>query len=215
MIIIKKPSSAERAQRLRQLRELTGLSRAAIERKYNISAATLRSWEDNLAGGLTEVGAKRIAFIFRKEKIDFSIEWLLEGIGAPPQKVIRSSLEREETEQYKYNSAVTLSDEVNFFQKINPDSVIYRIEDDAMLPFYMPGDYVGGIRMYGENLKEALHRDCIIETPTNKIFFRRLRQSTIEGCYNLVSINPDTKVERPFIYDTEIVAASPAIWIRK
>ena len=90
-------SKAERGERLKRLRLMAGFSsRKAFENKYNISANTLRSWEDGIHTGLTEQGAKRILLALRSEGIRCSVGWLLQGVGNGPDGVVSKLFENGE-----------------------------------------------------------------------------------------------------------------------
>jgi len=60
-------------QRLRRLRKLVGISRQAIEKRYNISANTIKVWE----AGKTEIGIIKLAKyleIFKEYGVFLSID---------------------------------------------------------------------------------------------------------------------------------------------
>lgn len=72
--------------RLKQVREITRLSRRAFALKHGLSPATLQNWEEGrYERGLTEKVALNLIQIFQTENINLSIEWLLYGEGSPPQ----------------------------------------------------------------------------------------------------------------------------------
>ncbi|HLD17219.1 MAG TPA: hypothetical protein VJB02_05880, partial [Coxiellaceae bacterium] len=113
------------------------------------------------------------------------------------------------------NPQVGLKEELHYFKKIHPDCIVHQVMDDTMKPFYEIGDYVAGVRVYEKGILGVLGKDCLVETADSRVIFRRLMRSTIEGCFNLMHLNPDTKVERPMMYDVDVVCAAPIIWIRK
>ena len=57
-----------RANRLKRLRRMTGMSRKDFSTRYHISQGTLQNWETGRFGGLTEKGARVILRAFRQEK---------------------------------------------------------------------------------------------------------------------------------------------------
>src|SRR3990167_10732872 len=139
-------SKEARGQRLRQLRALTAsatykqLSRAVIERKYGLSASTLRHWEEAYGVGLTEEGAKQVVGIYQQEGIHCSIGWLLNGVGNPP---VRYEMNNEITESSQPQD--TIIQEFNFFKSLHPEAIMLTLKDDAMMPFYHSGDSVAGV----------------------------------------------------------------------
>src|SRR3990167_804518 len=84
-ILDPKSSPVARGNRLRSLRMMTSLSRKEVYQKFSLSSSTQQSWEDAKAGGLTRKGAKRAVEVFRKAGVRCSEDWLLYGVGAPPQ----------------------------------------------------------------------------------------------------------------------------------
>jgi hypothetical protein len=204
-----------RGRRLKQLRELTGtegkpLTRAAIERKYGLSARTLKNWEYGHGTGLTERGAREVINIYQKENIACSVPWLMDEKGSPPQRrpiaLNHSPMSVEITDPIS-----TISIEEKQFKSLHPEGITFEVKDDAMIPFYRPGDLVGGVRHYAEDIDKLLDCDCIVEVKSGEVWLRRLHKSTVPGQYNLYAINPSTKTERPTLYGVEILAAAPVM----
>ncbi len=200
-------------QRLKALRALTGddehkpLSRAAIERKYQLSASTLRHWED--AGGLTEKGARIVIDIYQRENITCSISWLLTGKGTPPYR--RAVSHSAEVLRNVTDTLVSIPQESAHFKSFYPEAIVFEVKDDAMAPMYYPGDTVGGVRHYFKDIPYLIGKDCLTETKDGKIWLRRLQRCTIPGHYNLYALNPDTKIERPTLYNVEVVTCAPVM----
>src|SRR3990167_4314664 len=201
-----------RAHRLKQLRALTmssahkQLSRAVIERRYGLSASTLRHWEEAYGVGLTEDGAKQVVAVYQQEGIHCSIGWLLNGVGNPP---VRYEMNNEITESSQPQD--TIIQEFNFFKSLHPEAIMLTLKDDAMMPFYHSGDSVAGVRHYRQSIPDLIGLDCIIETKDREPVLRRLQKSTILNRYNLYALNPNTKVERPHLYEIEIIACAPTV----
>ena len=220
-----KSNAESRGKRLKSLRMMTGLSRKALDEKYNISASTIQSWEDAKAGGLTEKGARRVITVFKKEGIRCSLDWLLYGIGYPPQ--LSNKLFDEDEEGSTGGSGTPLSggevanedraiiNELLVFRQNNPDAVEFIIADDGMSPFYSVGDYVAGKRRTGQAVESIVGLDCVVETMENEILFRRIKPSSKPGTYNLVCTNMESSVKEPIMYDREILNAAPVIWHRR
>lgn len=214
-------SKKDRAERLKKLRMLTSsetqkqLSRATLERKYGISASTLRHWEEAYGTGLTEDGAKQMVNIYQKEGIHCTIAWLLEGKGSVP--VIIKKVENILTATRSSNPSETIDKECHFFKSCHAEAIVFSVKDDAMAPFYLPGDIVGGVRHYQQTMLDLVGEDCIIEAKSGDIYLRRLQKSTIADHFNLFALNPNTRIERPYLYDSEIIAAAPVvrIWRKK
>lgn len=217
-----KSNADARGKRLKSLRMMTGLSRKALEEQYSISASTIQSWEDAKAGGLTEKGAKRVITVFKREGIRCSIDWLLFGIGFPPQLSNKLFDESDDGEGEGGNVAIetpsedrAIVNELLVFRQNNPDAVEYIVADDGMGPIYGAGDYIAGKRRLSSQIESVIGMDCIIETQENEIMFRRLKRGSKQGTYTLVATNIDTTVAKPVLYDRELLSAAPVIWHRR
>lgn len=217
------------SERLKYIRLKTRLSRSEIQNKHKLSEATLKAWE-NGAAKITEKGLKRCINIYRKEGVVLSKEWVMTGEGISPKlsvdigKYFASDLQyplrneegkiQEQSTKYKKDDTTRMVREASYFKESYPSSVILMVTNDDMEPVYQIGDYVGGIFRYGENIKEALKRDCIIRLKTGEDMLRRLFEGNINKHYNLACINPLPTSEEPILFNIEIEAAAPIIWHR-
>lgn len=215
-------SKEARGQRTRQLRELTGsddhkpLSRAAIERKYGLSAHTLRHWEEADGSGLTENGARIIVNIYQSENINCSVSWLLTGKGSPPKRREVAGVMAPSSSPLKIAATdlmASVEEECQRFKAMHPEGIVFEVVDDAMLPRYLLGDRVGGIQYYHQDIPNLIGKDCIVEIKGGGTWLRRLQKSTVPGQYNLYALNPNTKVERPTLYGVEILTCAPVMRI--
>ena len=191
---------------------MAGLSRSVIERRYGLSAATFRSWEENHGSGLTEKGAKRAIFIYRKEQISCTLAWLLEGKGQAPAK-LQTILQNKNSLPTDTKEAI--EKEIDFFLQNHAEAIVLEIEDDGMLPYYSAGDIVAGRRLYGPNINFLLGEHCIAETKDGLTLCRRLLKGVTDERYTLQCTNLDTTAWRPIQYDLELVSCSPILWHRK
>jgi transcriptional regulator with XRE-family HTH domain len=218
-ILDQKSTPEARGKRLKSLRMMAGLSRKALEDKYDVSASTMQSWEDAKAGGLTEKGAKRGIEVFRQEGIRCTVDWLLYGIGLPPQ--LSDKLFQQQIKLQAFEDRVEITEEraiVNellAFRQHNPDAVEFIVPDDGMAPLYRKGDYVAGKRRYNEAIGNVLGMDCIVETKENEVLLRRLKLGSQPNVYTLICLNPDANVTEYALHDREILCAAPVIWLRR
>lgn len=220
LILDQKSTPEARGKRLKSLRMMAGLSRKALEDKYSVSASTMQSWEDAKAGGLTEKGAKRGIEVFRQEGIRCTVDWLLYGIGLPPQ--LSDKLFQQHTqitsvfdERIEVTEERAIVNELLAFRQHNPDAIEYIVPDDGMAPLYRKGDYVAGKRRYNDVIDLVVGMDCIIETKENEVLLRRLKAGSKPGLYTLVCLNPDATVSEFAIHDQDILSAAPVIWLRR
>jgi transcriptional regulator with XRE-family HTH domain len=218
-ILDQKSTPEARGKRLKSLRMMAGLSRKALEDKYEVSASTMQSWEDAKAGGLTEKGSKRAIEVFRQEGIRCTVDWLLYGIGLPPQ--LSDKLFQQQIKLQAFEDRIEITEEraiVNellAFRQHNPDAVEFIVPDDGMAPLYRKGDYVAGKRRYNEAIGNVLGMDCIVETKENEVLLRRLKLGSQPNVYTLICLNPDANVTEYALHDREILCAAPVIWLRR
>lgn len=202
-----------RGKRLKLVRQLTGLTRQQIEKKYNISANTLQSWEVAKKGGLTMLGAKRMLTVIEAEGIRCSMEWLMHGTGSPPQITDRRYLESYGTDtKHQLSEQEVIAEELLSFCTTYPETLHMVVADDAMEPHYYVGDQVAG-KTYPSSLLHLLAgRECIVQTG-NQTMLRHLRKNTQDNLYDLVCLNPKTDCS-PLLAQT-IINAAPVSWHRQ
>jgi hypothetical protein len=105
-------------------------------------------------------------------------------------------------------------DELKLFTNKNPNATYLCVPDDTMAPFYYQGDFVAGIRLYAEDIKNADEKDCIVQLGTGEILIRRLKIYENDKIA-LISTNLDSSVYPPAILEPDIVSAAPVIWRRQ
>lgn len=206
-----------RGKRLRQLRQMSGLSRQAIEDKYRINAKTMQSWESGNAGGLTPKGAMRVVYAMAEEGIHVTKEWLLYGAGIGPQWLnLDSSVTNQANIQpLDFDQETAIRQELLAFRQHNINPIDMRVMDDGMEPHYMIGDYIGGKQRFDNNIANCINRDCIVETSKGELLFRRLKIGSKPNLYTLFCINTNTTVHEPVLHDVELKSAAPVIWQRR
>lgn len=204
-------------ERIKAARSLAGYAeRKAFCHKFDFPLATLEAWERG-KNPLTLKGAKRLVDILRDAGIYCSEEWLTEGKGLSPRPF------QEMTEEFRLKSNDSLGSlgknlkiarEISTFITLNEGALVTIIRDDAMLPFFVEGDYVGGIKKSGTALSEAINRKCIIELTNGKMIVRQLYQGKNPSLFNISAINLNTK-EVPIVeHNVEIRSAAPILWHR-
>lgn len=207
-----------RGVRLKTIRAMTGLTRQEFEKKYAISASTVQSWEAAKAGGLTERGAMRLLPLFRQEGISCSMDWLLHGIGDPPQLLNEFSsnyVMETPAEYFVLSESKVIIRELLIFRKMNENPIDFQIKDDGMGPHYAIGDYVAGKRRYKQDIASVIGMNCIVQTSSNEVLFRRVQQASKSGLFNLICTNLNTTVALHTMYDQDLISAAPVIWHRR
>lgn len=211
-------SALAKGKRVRAVRMLAGLTRKEFHEKHNIHTNTLKSWENpNLnQSGLTKKGAKRFIDSLSNEGILCTVEWLLDGLGSGPKlssQQINSDLNIGLPE-ISINQDIAISKEVQFFLDVNANAVAARITDYKMSPIYQPNDFVGGYKRFGENIKNFLNTNCIIETIDGRKIVGRILPVHGEGeFYELLYLNEESSgLNKEKIKVTSI---APIVWHRR
>lgn len=209
--------AAARAKRVSSLRNLTGLSRRAFAERYGVAQGTLQHWE-GAAPGVSLPGAKRLIKSLSSGGIHCTIEWLIHGIGNPPALPLSLSATISEhfpSAEESQREVELIAQEVALFQQHYPNAIEMVVSDDGMLPAYHPGEVIAGLRYHQRDIEKAVGLDCIVFTKSSELLLRQVRKSNIQGYYNLVCINPKTTVEKPVLYEVELVSAAPVLWLRR
>lgn len=211
-----------RAMRLRSARALTGMSRREFGVAFQISESTLTAWE-NQKNPLSPKGAKRICEALYKVGVYCTVGWLMDGAGISPRSEdeLQSSFlplstdEGHMDQQAQITAEALTLKEISTFRYLHKNAVVKLILDDAMHPFYGPGDYVGGVWCTGENVIKLLHKNCIIEIPSGEAVIRKLLARKENNTFTLAAINPSTCVENPILFDQKINRAAEILWHRR
>lgn len=203
--------------RIKAARSIAGYSeRKAFCSRFGFPLATLEAWERG-KNPLTLKGAKRLVDVLREVGIYCSEEWLREGTGISPRPL------EELSDEFKVSSSASLhtlgenlkiAKEVSSFITLNEGAIVTIIRDDAMLPFYKKGDYVGGIKLMGPEIKKAVNKKCIVELLNGKTMVRQLYQGTDYQCYTLGAINLNTKEIPITEHNVNVISAAPILWHR-
>lgn len=205
----------ERGLRARRIREeLLRLSRPDIQKRYGIPAQTQQGWEDARYGGISERAAQRLLDVYQAEGLVISLKYLMYGEGENPftdhdRMLLNMRVNLELT------AKEIISQELKLFHKLNKHAVHFIINDDALAPWFMPGDYVAGCWHFDNEIEKTIHCPSIVNMDTGETVVRIVRSGSDVGLYDLVSSNPNTLVAKPVIKDVKIISSAPIIWIRK
>ncbi len=202
--------------RVEVLRQMIRLSRKAFSEKHGISPYTLQSWEAGKVS-LTLRAAKRLLPVFQKEGIFCTVEWLLHGMGQPPQLINMQAVEISETSPL-YNAPATdssMTHELLTFRNLNPNVMDLIVNDDGMEPYYQQGDLVAGIRRIDEAIGQLIGKECIVQTARNEILLRRIKGNRKSGTYDLMCWNMESQMVAPTLYEQTLVCAAAVIWQRR
>ncbi len=91
------------------------------------------------------------------------------------------------------------------------NQIAIRIQTDKLIPVYRAGDVVIGTKLFGENIKQAIGKDCIAQTTDGRGFVRVVQAGSNDNLYTLRSFNHQSQDVR----DVELVWAAPIAWITR
>lgn len=210
-------------KRLKRARILAGLTtRREFEEKHRISANTLQGWEQG-KNPLSEKGARRVVEALKQEGLLCTVEWLIQGRGMPPRSFDMVNAGMSEAVRTDPSLAdLNLREEENIyretqlFKEQNPNSIVLTITDDAMEPYFSVGDYIGGVRVFDQDIEKFFGQMCIIEFENNLILPRLLQKGSREKTFTASCTNPKTSAPPPLnLYDVKVISAAPILWLRK
>jgi transcriptional regulator with XRE-family HTH domain len=190
--MVKENAVLERGKRLRALREQTGLSRIAFAKQLGISEHTLKAFE-NGSRELSPQGAREYSRIFLLVGMDVSFELLYYGREADFSEQKEAAISEEQN----------IDDEVMYFKKRNSSSIILKVQDSLMSPFYNKGDIVGGQKILNADQFSLTHgHACIIELTNGSQCLRRVLKSDgrkVMCC----SLSTDSSTNLPIVEEIE------------
>ena len=200
---------------------LTNLSIEDFCQMQDLSRSTLFAWK-NGRKPLTLKGMERLAKALENEGVFCTADWLLQGKGISPrtsQEVSQGLKPLIEQSNYQLfdetlDQEVKILQEIEAFRQINTQAEVLFVTDDAVTPLVKPGDYVGGLRLEDQDLHKAFNKICIVRLSSHQLLLRYVSEGTEDNLYTLSCLNPRTTVERPVIYDTNVTAIAPLVWIR-
>ncbi len=214
VIVLNEASSPEaRAERLRRVRNMANLSRERMCNDEALNINTYKGWEIARYGGLPVDGAEKVIKRVTKEGVVCTANWLLHGAGLGPYVIPQYQQASPQTSHIRHENPeqISILNETELFKEQFPGAVIHEITDDGLTPYYHPGDMVGGIPHYQEELKKLLGKNCIVQLETGQLLTRQLKQSDVPGKYTLICTNVQTSIQKPILYDVTLVNAAPII----
>jgi len=195
-----------RGDRLRCIRNMANLKREEMCASDDLNINTYKGWEIARYGGLPMDGAERVIRRVAREGVICSLEWLLHGKDHGPYSIPKDAhLIKNKNKDEDYQDIIK---EIMVFQSCHTNTTYIEIQDDGMLPIYEKGDFVAGVKKYGDDINSLLQENCIIQTVEGNHFARLLRASKTKNKYTLVCIHSKTEIDTPVIYDVEIESAA-------
>jgi transcriptional regulator with XRE-family HTH domain len=207
----------DRGDRLKRIRHLANLSRKALCEQGNLNLYTLQGWEVGRHGGLTRNGAKKILALLTDMGVICSMEWLMDGLGTPPtiSTSVHTLAQHKTSTKNMLDDPTCIQHELHYFNQLHPYAINLRVLDDGMSPYYLPGDYVAGIKRPQEKWLTLMNQIVIVELADNEILVRKIRQSPQEHRYDLLCLNADTCLDKPTRYQVDVINLAAVIWHRR
>lgn len=211
---IKKTNASLRGDRIKSARMLAGYTRKAFADRFSIPVPTIRAWEEPPVGrnGVTDSGAKRLIKVFQEAGIYCTAEWILHGKGPGPTIVDRYN-NNEPEKAITWGEEESILRDIESFKQNNRAGMVAVVTDRAMIPFYSYGDYVGGERKSGPDIRSLVGLNCIVEV-NDKIFVRRISMVDAKGLYTLTALNMELSGVQPVMTNVRVAAAAQIVWHR-
>ena len=213
-IYIRKDNPSLRGDRIKSARMLAGYTRKGFADRFKIPVATVRAWEEPPVNrnGVTTTGVKRLIKVFHESGIYCTPDWLLHGRGPGPTMVDRYR-ETEADDKISWGEEESILRDIESFKQNNPAPMVTVVTDNSMLPFYGYGDYVGGGKKIGPEIRSLVGLNCVVET-RGRVLIRRISLINEFNRYTLTALSMDQAGEEPVILDAEITAAAQIVWHR-
>jgi hypothetical protein len=193
---------------------LAGYTRKAFADKFSIPVPTIRAWEEPPVGrnGVTTSGIKRLIKVFHESGIYCTEEWILNGAGPGPTLVDRYNDTAPE-KAITWGEEEAILRDIESFKQNNRSAMVAVVTDRAMLPYYSYGDYVGGEKKTGKDIRLLLGLNCVVEV-RNKLLIRRISMVDAHNRYTLTALNMEVPGADPVVTNVEISAAAQIVWHR-
>lgn len=101
--------------------------------------------------------------------------------------------------------------EITLFQNLNPESTFTEIIDDALSPQFIPGEYVAGIKLYGDDIASAINQSCIVELSNGETLVRYVKKSSEKNKFQLLATNIESSLFSSHLIETTLNFAAPII----
>ncbi|WP_186647352.1 helix-turn-helix domain-containing protein [Fluviispira vulneris] len=199
--------------RITLLRNLLKLSRADVERKYQLSQETLKAWEY----GKNNINNTNIDFllnIYRNEGVLVTKEWLVKGTGISPTSSVTANKINSEEFNFLMDEPFQMEREIKFLLNLNPDYISFRVNNDSMTPKFQNDSIVIGKKRFASDITKTVGKDCIIKIKGKKDILLRRIGLTEKNKYILSVLNPIDLVEDPIIIASELDFSAPVIFVR-
>jgi DNA-binding transcriptional regulator YiaG len=196
----------ERGKRIKLLRMLVEMTRKDIDERYNLSQHTVHAWEKG-TNCLTEKNADRLVEIFSREGLDITTDWLMHGTN-PLFTKNEIGKNKDLQDALSIKGDIKILNEINYFRENNLNSVSVMVADEALLPVFCVGDYVGGVYVTNHMIQDLVGEFCIISTDDGQIYIRKIFNHQKCDSYMIGTTNPMYSINEPAHFVCNIQAAA-------
>lgn len=200
-------------ERLSYLRRLLKLSRADIERKYDLSQETLKAWEYG-KNNINNTNIDLVLNIYRNEGILVTKEWLVKGSGILPNLVLKSDSSQNSGFNFLMDEPFQMEREIKFLLNLNPDYISFKVTNDSMSPKFLNDSIVIGKKRFESDIIKTVGRDCIIKIRGKKDTLLRRIGLNDKNKFILSILNPIELIEDPIIIANDLEFSAPILFVR-
>lgn len=198
-------------KRLKMARELTNISRTLFCQRHKISLNSMNAWETDHAR-FSEEKANLLCETLEQDGVIVNKEWLITGQGDVPYFKDVATRNREtsfgaEDDEIRF--------EANRLKHFYGQCFIYHIHDDSAMPFYQPGDIVGGVPINQPIFEHIKGQLCIVELINGAKVIRRIDDYKADDSWNVSCINIYSQIANQQNVNLKLKAIAPIIWFRR
>ncbi len=148
--------------RFHTARVLTGLKRDEFAHKHNLSPLSIKNWEAGLALPRHE-GLVAAITALKESGVFASSEWLLYGSGNGPNYYHARNYENDRSKDTVLTEQITLFKHAQRSRGVEP--VVVAVRDGTMVPHYRKGDFLGGVVVSPEVVKQSVAHHLFHKRP--------------------------------------------------
>ncbi len=204
----------ERGHRLRQIRNMLGMTIEEFGAFCGKGESTIRQWEQGRASGLSHKGAHSIISKLHGSNVSCNVDWLYSGEEEPPKYVDATVANLPFLNMMSNKSeADRIQQEMTVFKHHAQDAITWMLTDNSMEPMYHPQDYVGGIQYRDENMRQLDSKICLVKLADGETLLRKVKLNE-HGNYDLFALNPDTTAKNIALLNVKLQSAAPVsrVW---
>jgi DNA-binding XRE family transcriptional regulator len=207
-------SPVARGLRFKKARKMTSLSSEQMAEELGYSRQTVSYWENGVNGGLTQKGAVKAVYLFKKHDIQCDIGWLLYGLGdITLLRSEKSNSTQIDKQEKKSLSNAQRSSEIDLFLQTHSNAVFTQLKHSFMQPFFDNEDWVGGCFL--PMRAELVGLNCIVKLK-NHYEVRLIKKGSKKGKYDLILTSPSSDPKHPFeLTNVQLMEAAPIIRVWK